>query len=199
MDVDLGYRINNSQLEGDNSLVLRDLELGERVPHPDALDLPLGLAVALLKDRNGVIDLAVPVTGDLGNPQFSYGSVIRTALANIITNIVTSPFRFLANLVGGGDDEDIGMIDFRPGRFDLAPPEREKLARLATALVERPGLLLTVAGAYEQTSDTGALQQQFLDRRIAQRMNPAAEDAPLWVDDAVDDAVCHQVRWPTYR
>src|SRR5690606_35180811 len=71
MDVDLAYRINDSQLNGHNSLVLRDLELGERVPHPEALDLPLGLAVALLKDRNGVIDLRVPVTGDLGNPQFS--------------------------------------------------------------------------------------------------------------------------------
>ena len=186
MDVDLAYRINDSQLDGDNSLVLRDLELGERVPHPDAMDLPLGLAIALLKDRNGVIDLAVPVTGDLGNPQFSYGSVIRTALANIITNIVTSPFRFLANLVGGGEDEDLGLVDFRPGRSDLAPPEREKLAQLASALVERPALLLTVAGVYDRAADTEALQEQFLDRRIAQRMNPAA-DTPLRIDDSQDN------------
>jgi len=182
MDVDLAYRISESQLDGDNSLVLRDLELGERVDHPEAMDLPLGLAIALLKDRNGVIDLAVPVTGDLGNPQFSYGSVIRTALANIITNIVTSPFRFLSNLVGGGEGEDLGLIDFRPGRSDLAPPEREKLARLASALAERPGLLLTVAGVYDETADTEALQEQFLDRRIEQRMNPAA-DTSLTIDD----------------
>lgn len=186
MDVDLAYRISDSQLDGDNSLVLRDLELGERVPHPDAMDLPLGLAIALLKDRNGVIDLAVPVTGDLGNPQFSYGSVIRTALVNIITNIVTSPFRFLSNLVGGGEDEDLGLIDFRPGRSDLAPPEREKLAKLASALVERPGLLLTVAGVYDSAADTEALQAQFLDRRIEQRMNPAA-DTPLTIDDSQGD------------
>ena len=166
MDVDLAYQISNDQLTGDNALRLRDLVLGAEVPHPDALDLPLGLAVALLKDRNGVIDLDVPVSGDLGNPQFNYGGVIRSALANIIRNIVTAPFRFLANLVGGADDEDIGVIAFRPGRADLAPPEREKLVTLASALTERPQLQLNLNGVYHAREDTRVLQEQFLDRRV---------------------------------
>lgn len=184
LDVDLSYRINDSQLSGDNAMVMRDLVLGERVPHPDALDLPLGLAVALLKDRNGVIDLEVPVTGDLDNPQFAYGQVVRTALANIITNIVTAPFRFLAGLVGGDDDEDLGVIGFLPGRADLAPPEREKLNKLAAALIERPQLQLSITGAYASAEDTAVLREQFLARRIAMEMalaaqNPNQESAPV--------------------
>lgn len=184
LDVDLSYRINDNQLSGDNAMVMRDLVLGERVPHPDALDLPLGLAVALLKDRNGVIDLEVPVSGDLNNPQFAYGQVIRTALANIITNIVTAPFRFLAGLVGAGDDEDLGVIGFLPGRADLAPPEREKLNKLASALAERPQLQLSITGAYAAEEDTAVLREQFLARRIAMEMalaaqNPDQESAPV--------------------
>ena len=166
MDVDLAYTISDNQLSGDNALRLRDLVLGDEVPHPDALDLPLGLAVALLKDRNGVIDLAVPVTGDLGNPQFNYGGVIRSALANIIRNIVSAPFRFLANLVGGAEEADIGVIAFRPGRAELAPPEREKLLTLASALTARPQLQLSLGGVYHPGEDTRSLQEQFLDQRV---------------------------------
>jgi hypothetical protein len=166
MDLDLAYTITDNQLSGDNALRLRDLVLGDEVPHPDALDLPLGLAVALLKDRNGVIDLEVPVTGDLGDPQFNYGGVIRSALGNIIRNIVSAPFRFLSSLVGGAEEADIGVIAFRPGRTDLAPPEREKLLTLASALMARPQLQLSLSGAYHPVEDTRVLQEQFLDRRV---------------------------------
>jgi hypothetical protein len=166
MDVDLSYAIRDGLMEGDNSLVLRDLELGRPQAYPDALDLPLGLAIALLKNADGVIDLSVPVVGDLNNPQFQYGPVVSKALANIIRNIVASPFKLLAGLVGGGDDEEIGVIDFVPGRSDLAPPEREKLVRLAQALVQRPQLALGLVGVYHAESDGVALQTQRVDERV---------------------------------
>lgn len=180
LDVDLSYRINDEQLNGSNSMVMRDLVLGERVPNPDALDLPLGLAIALLKDRNGVIDLDVPVSGNLNNPQFSFGNVISRALGNIISNIVTSPFRFLANLVGGDEDSDIGMIEFPIGRSDLTPPEREKLAKLGSALIERPQLQLGLTGVYVAADDRSALQEKFFDARLAAELETAAaqEAAP---------------------
>jgi len=186
LDVDLSYRIIDEQLSGANSMVMRDLVLGERVPTPGALDLPLGLAVALLKDRNGVIDLDVPVTGDLNNPQFSFGNVISRALANIISNIVTSPFRFLANLVGGDEDADIGMIEFAPGQADITPPEREKLAKLGSALLERPQLQLGLTGAYDVDADRSALQERFLDSRLdaavqAAELEPESSQSPFAV------------------
>ncbi len=174
LDVDLSYRINEGQLNGANSMVMRDLVLGERVPHPDALDLPLGLAIALLKDRNGVIDLDVPVTGELDNPQFSFGSVVSRALGNIISNIVSSPFRFLANLVGGEEDADIGLIEFAPGRADLLPPEREKLAKLGSALLERPQLQLGLTGVYASAADSAALQEQRFDTRLSTAVEVAS-------------------------
>lgn len=180
LDVDLSYRIQDQQLHGDNAMVMRNLELGERVPNPDALDLPLGLAIALLKDRNGVIDLAVPVTGELNNPQFSYGGIISRALANIIRNIVSSPFRFLAGLVGGDDDTDFGVVTFMPGRSDLLPPEREKLLKLGSALVERPQLQLELAGVYADNEDREAMQQNVFDARVAlalEATRQAANDA----------------------
>lgn len=180
LDVDLSYRINEGQLNGANSMVMRDLVLGERVPHPDALDLPLGLAIALLKDRNGVIDLDVPVTGELDNPQFSFGTVISRALGNIISNIVSSPFRFLANLVGGEEDADIGLIEFAPGRSDLFPPEREKLAKLGSALLERPQLQLGLTGVYAAVADGEALQESFFESRLNAALEAASAqpDAP---------------------
>lgn len=183
LDLDLSYRINDGQLNGANAMVMRGLVLGERVPNPDAFDLPLGLAIALLKDRNGVIDLDVPVTGELNNPQFSFGNVISRALANIISNIVTSPFRFLANLVGGEEDADIGMIEFSPGRADIAPPEREKLAKLGTALLERPQLRLGLTGVYDVAADRSALQERFLDSRLdaaiqAAELEPNSPQSP---------------------
>ncbi len=189
LDVDLSYRINDGQLSGDNALVMRDLVLGERVPHPDALELPLGLALALLKDRNGVIDLEVPVSGDINNPDFNYGQVIRRALANIITNVVTSPFRLLASLVGSGDEE-LGAINFMPGSADVAPPERETLASLAGALQQRPQLLLKISGVAAEAEDTAALREQFLERRIEEALvagaaAPAAVAAPADNVDAV--------------
>jgi hypothetical protein len=186
LDVDLSYRINNQQLSGDNALVMRDLVLGEREPHPDAIDLPLGLAVALLKDRNGVIDLAVPVTGDMNNPQFDYGLIIRSALADVIANIVSSPFRFLARLVGAGEEQELGVIGFRPGRSDLAPPEREKLLSLGSALSERPQLQLRLPGVFHTEADTVVLRQIFLDRRIEAALTNAL--AEVQQVDAVEDA-----------
>lgn len=170
LDVDLSYRINAGQLNGENAMVMRDLVLGERIEHPDAMDLPLGLAIALLKDSAGVIDLNVPVSGALESPEFSYGSVIRTALGNIIRSIVASPFRFLANLVGGDEDSDIGVIEFVPGRADLQPPERQKLAQLADALLQRPQLRLGLLGRYAQVADSTALQELLFEERFNARL-----------------------------
>ena len=124
LDLNLGYKIQNSQLLGDNSVVLNSFTLGERVESPDAVSLPLDLAIALLSDSNGVIDLAVPVHGNLDDPEFSYGHVIWQAFFNLITKIVTSPFRALGRLFGGGD-EQVDAIGFNPGSADFCLPNRK--------------------------------------------------------------------------
>ena len=177
LDLDLSYRIENEQMTGDNEVVMRDLVLGDQVPYPDAADLPLGLVVALLKDRNGVINLDVPISGNVTNPEFGFGRVIGNAITSILTNIVTSPFRFLAGLVGFEGD-DIEVIEFAPGRSDVSPPQREKLIRLAEALEQRPQLQLRVPPVFAQQADEQALARLLLAQRIETRLSASEASGP---------------------
>lgn len=169
LDLDLGYKLKEGKLAGENNIVLRNFELGDDVDHPDAMNLPLGLAVALLKDPEGKIDIDLPVEGDLNDPKFRLGGVVLRALGNLITRIVTSPFTLLANLVGAEADE-LEVIVFDPGRSDLSPPELEKAMKIAEALTLRPELALQVGGGYSAEADSGALRTAALDGIVAARI-----------------------------
>jgi hypothetical protein len=182
LTVDLKYRIDKSQLAGDNRLVVERLTLGEKVQSPQAVDLPLDLAVALLSDANGVIDLGLPVSGDLDSPEFSYGALIWKALTNLLTKIVTSPFRALGALLPGGGEDGFDAVAFEPGRPELTPPEKEKLAQLAGALQKRPQLRLSVQGRYAAEADRAELQALAVRRALAARLGRAPEAADEPVD-----------------
>ncbi len=183
LSVDLKYKIDKSQLAGDNQIVVERLTLGEKVESPDAVDLPLDLAVALLEDSNGVIDLGLPVSGNLDSPEFSYGALIWKALGNLITKIVSSPFRALGALLPGGGEEAFNAVAFEPGRPDVPPPEKEKLAKLAGALQKRPQLKLGVQGRYNPESDRAELKsagfRRALATRLGQKPDPGADPGPV--------------------
>lgn len=171
-DIDLIYEIVENELTASNNIVIRDIRLGERVESPDALDLPLDLAVSLLKNSDGVIELNIPVSGDVNDPQFAMGPVIRGAIGNAIRNIVTSPFRFLGSLIGiGNNDESIDDIRFRAGRSDIAPPEQEKLNKLVEALSQRPQLALQIPAPFDETTDRQSLKKAAVEQRIEQLMS----------------------------
>ncbi|MDA1073589.1 MAG: DUF748 domain-containing protein [Proteobacteria bacterium] len=164
-DLDLQYTMRDANLTGSNALSVHDLRLGETIEHEGAMNLPLDLAVALLKDSNGTIDLNIPVTGRVDDPQFGIGSAIRQAFSRIILSLVTSPFRLLAGLVDlKGDDLD--RVAFKPGSSDLTPPELEKLHKLADALTQRPALSLLVTASSAPDIDGPMLQAQAVDARI---------------------------------
>jgi hypothetical protein len=184
LSVDLKYKIDKNRLAGDNQIVVERLALGDKVESPDAVNLPLDLAVALLEDTNGVIDLGLPVSGNLDSPEFSFGALIWKAFANFITKIVTSPFRALGALVpGGGGDEAFNTVAFDPGRPDVPPPEKEKLARLAGALRKRPQIKLSVQGRYHPQSDLAELRILNLSRnltaRLGQKPVPGEDPGPV--------------------
>jgi len=170
LDLDLRYRIEEARLDASNRLLLSDFVLGAEVPHPDALELPLGMAVALLKGPDGRIDLSVPVTGDLNDPQFALGPVIAGAIGNVIGRLVTAPFRLLGSLVGARGDE-LDRLRWEPGRSRLTAPEQETLDKLAEALALRPQLRLTLAGVYHPAADGEALRaerlRELIDARLA--------------------------------
>lgn len=181
ISLDLQYKVRNRQLDGTNQIVLDKLTLGERIDSPDALKLPLELALAILKDSDGRIDLGLPVSGDMNDPQFSYGALIWKAVGNVLTKIVTAPFRALGNLLGISADK-LESIDFDAGSAVLLPPEREKLKQVAQILAKREQLKLAVPGQYSDT-DGAALRAQAVRRAVAAKagikLEAGEEPGPL--------------------
>lgn len=175
MDLDLDYAITDRQLDGHNNLVLRDLQLGERMDAPDAMDLPLEMALALLKDDNGVVDLDLSVSGNMGEPEFDIGQVIRQALGNTLGSVVQAPFKFLASLVGS-ESEDLGTVEFPAGRSDLTPPMRERINTLHEALEQRPALVLELAGAFDPALDGPPLRHRSAMDELQQRLAEAGRE-----------------------
>ena len=169
LNLDLEYRIDGGQLDGQNSVVLSDLVLGKEVESADAVSLPLGLAVALLKDSNGVIDIDLPVSGDINDPEFRIGGVIWKAFAGLITKVVAAPFKLLGGLIGI-DSEDFGQFQFLAGRHDLTPPELEMVVQLKQALEKRPELRVEINGVFDPAIDTPALQYLQLRETAWQRL-----------------------------
>jgi hypothetical protein len=142
LSVDVSYKIEQRQLTAAQHFVVDQLELGDRVESPEAMHLPLKLAVALLKDRNGVIDLPLPMTGSLDDPHFAIGPIIWKVFVNVIEKAVTAPFALLGHLFGGG--EHMNVVEFAAGSAELSPPAQSQLTALTKALKERPQLKLDV-------------------------------------------------------
>jgi hypothetical protein len=185
LDLNLEYKIDRGALVGENKVVVRRLQLGERVESPGVMRLPLDLAIAILSDSQGVIDLALPVRGNVDHPEFSYGHLVWQALVNVITKIATAPFRALAGLFGGGT-ENVEAVVFEAGSDAVSPPEREKLKRVAEVLGKRPRLKLTVHGRYEAKADGEALRsrhvRQDLARHLELKLNPGEDPGPVAFD-----------------
>ncbi|SFQ66790.1 protein of unknown function [Pseudomonas sp. NFPP07] len=164
LNLDLHYVITNGQLKAENKVVVEQLELGEKVDSPDAVSLPLKLAVALLKDVDGKISIELPVTGDLNNPQFSVMPIVWQTLRNLIVKAAAAPFKLIGGLVAGGGSEDLGSVSFAPGSSDLSPESEAALVKLSNALKERPALRLEIEGTAAQSSDGPLIAEQRLER-----------------------------------
>ena len=188
LSMDVNYKITpDGRLAATNKLVLNQLRFGEEVKGaPNSL--PVKLAVALLADRNGVIDVELPISGSLNDPQFSIGSLIFKAIGNLIVKAVTAPFSLLTGGFGGGGPGESSAIAFTAGSSTLSPAASENLGKVAKAMIDRPALQLTVVGTSSLAQERDAYRRQRLreltqseKRRIALRAGqPAtAEVAPV--------------------
>ena len=173
LDLDLNYEISKSQLQATNKVLISDLELGAKVEAPNAADLPLGLAVALLKDSNGKIDINLPIEGNVDDPTFRIGGIIWKAFAGLIVKAVTSPFRLLGGLIGV-DSDDLGKFQFLAGRADLTPPELEKVGHIKRALEQRPNLNVEIKGAVAHEIDRPALKYNALRSTLIAGLSESA-------------------------
>jgi hypothetical protein len=207
LSVDLEYKIKDRQLAGENKFIVNKLKLGERVDSPDAMKLPLDLAIALLEDSNGIIDLDLPVSGSLDDPQFSYGKIVWKAIVNVLTKLVTAPFRALGKLLGVSS-EKLESVDFDPGSSALLPPEQEKLKTLAEALAKRPALTLTLEPGYDPEADRRALQELAMRREAVAvagiKLAPGEAPGPVDVNHTkiqtwLEDRYAERVGKPEYQ
>jgi uncharacterized protein involved in outer membrane biogenesis len=165
LDLDLNYRIDNGKLDAQNHLILDQLELGERIDSPNAINLPVTLAVALLKDAHGRIDLSLPVAGNLNDPNFSVTPIIWQTLRNVIARAVQSPFKLLAGLASRAET-DLNEIPFEPASVNLTSEAHQTLDSLGAALKQRPQLQLDVEGRSAVDIDGPSLSAQRLDREF---------------------------------
>jgi hypothetical protein len=166
LTTDMHYKVVNRALDAQHHIVIDQLEFGEKTASKDAVSLPIKLAVALLKDRNGVIDLPLPVSGSLDDPKFRLGPIIWKVLVNLLEKAVTAPFALLGALFGSGPD--LQFIDFRPGSNDLTAAESDKVKGLVKALEERPQLKLEIPIATVPDLDRPALIGATFEAQVAE-------------------------------
>lgn len=170
----LQYKILGRKLDSQNRILFDQFALGDAVESPEAVNLPVRFALALLTDRDGKIDLDVPVSGTLDDPDFSYGKVIWKVLVNILVKAVTSPFALLGSLFGGG--EELSYAVFAPASHTLDGPESAKIEKLRQALLQRPALKLEVQGHVDPEKDKLALRDAALERKLkAQKIKEAVK------------------------
>jgi hypothetical protein len=175
LSTELKYKVEDRKLNAEHHIVLDNLEFGDKTESKDAAPIPVKLAVALLKDRNGVIDVQLPVTGSLDDPQFKLGPIVWKAFLGLLTKIVTAPFAALGALFGGGDE--LAYVDFAAGSAELTAGQGEKLDKLAKALIERPQLKLDVPLTLANEQDAAALARKALDAQVPPADAGAADDA----------------------
>lgn len=187
LSMKLHYKLEGNRLEGDNDITIKKLQLGEKIKSEQAKDLPLGLAIALLSDANGVIQMNLKVKGDLDQPDFSIGNIFWDVLGNTLSKAITSPFSLLASLADGTDDLD--ELPFLPGDPDLTPTQQEKLVKLAQALKDRPKLSMNIRGKVNFNEERPILQRQKLERVLAKLTGNQADLDLLEQDPALQEAL----------
>ncbi len=186
LSMEVAYKIDPSgQLSASNQIVLNQLSFGERVAGSDAPNLPVKLAVALLADRQGVIDINLPVNGSINDPQFRLGPLIWRLVLNLIGKAITAPFSLIASALGGGGDE-LSRVDFAPGRSVLDDAARKRLDTVAKALDDRPALQLTVIGQSDLEAERSAYQRAQLERLLlTEKRRQLARDGAAVTRDLV--------------
>ncbi len=164
LSMEVSYKVENEKLAANNHLFLDQLTFGEKVESPTATKLPVLLAVSLLKNSKGEIDINLPISGTLNDPKFSVGGIIIQVIVNLLTKVVTAPFTLLAAAFGGG--EELGYIEFAPGAAALRDDQTKRLDTLAKALSDRPGLRLDIIGRVDPAVDTDGVRRAKYDAKL---------------------------------
>ncbi len=195
LSADVYYHVENGTLTADNKIFLDQFTLGNAVESENPTSLPLSLAISLLKNRRGEIDIRLPLQGSLDDPQFNLGDIVFTAFVNLISKAVTSPFALLGSVLEGG--EELSEITFIPGFFNIEAESAERLHTLAKVLDDRPSLNLEVIGHYDQNLDRDGLKLAMLQNKV--KTQKLIDDADQDIaDGALEDITLSRKEYDQY-
>ncbi|WP_158940304.1 DUF748 domain-containing protein [Burkholderia sp. S171] len=179
LNVDLHYMLADEKLSANNHLFIDQLTFGDHVDNATATHLPVRLAVSLLKNSKGEIDVNIPISGSLSDPQFSVGALVWTAIVHLLERAVTAPFSLIANAFGGKNPEELGYVEFDPGSATLSDASKEKLDTIAKALADKPSITLEISARVDPALDEPGLRAAYVDRQVRlSKMQDASEDNP---------------------
>ena len=202
LTLNLEYHIDKNKLDSQNRIFLDQFTFGNKVESPDATHLPVKLGVSLLKNRNGEIDLDLPVSGDLDDPEFSVGRIILKMVKNLLVKAATSPFSLLGAAFGGGG-EKLSALEFDYGRFEITPESQQKLDTLIQALYDRPALNLEIEGHVDMEQDKEGLTRYFFDKLLkTQKYKDVVkkDSPPVSVDDiTIEPQEYEEYLWKAYK
>ncbi len=168
LNVDLHYKLDNDQLNADNHLFIDQLTFGDHIDNDTATKLPVRLAISLLKNSRGEIDVNLPVSGSLSNPEFSVGGLIWHAVLNLLQKAVTAPFSLIGHAFGGSGEE-LGYVEFEPGSAKLTDADTKKLDTIVKALADKPSIRMVLIGRVDPAVDEPALRTGYVDRLVKQQ------------------------------
>lgn len=180
LTLDVKYHIEDGKMQGRNNIFLDQLVFGDKVEGPEATKLPVLFAVNLLKDSKGQINLELPISGSLEDPQFEIGALITQVVSSLLKRAITSPFSLLTAAFGGGGGgngtggsgdgaaggDDLAYVAFDPGRSEIGPAGEKKLDQLSKALLDRPAIKLEMAGRVDAEKDLAALKRAALQAKV---------------------------------
>lgn len=179
LNVDLHYMLADEKLSANNHLFIDQLTFGDHVDNTTATKLPVRLAISLLKNSRGEIDVNIPISGSLSNPQFSVGALVWQAVLNLLERAVTAPFSLLANAFGGKNPEELGYVEFAPGSSTLSDASTEKLDTIAKALADKPAVKLDISARVDPAVDEPGLRAAYVDRQVRlAKMQDSSDDNP---------------------
>lgn len=186
LSVYVKYKIENNQLTAENRLFIDQLTFGNAVESADATKLPVTLAVALLKNRNGEIDINLPISGALSDPEFSVGGLVVKVIVNLLVKAVTSPFALLGSIFGGG--EQLSQVDFDVGKALVTPAAQSNVDKLSKALLDRPALKLEIEGRADSDVDSEGLKRDRIDVKVERlrRNDLAKKGTPVDVNEPLE-------------
>ena len=164
LSLGMNYEVINGELNASNNLKMEQIELGEKIENPHAIDAPIDLAISLLKDMDGTINLDLPITGSLKDPQFNFAGIVTDALLNVVSKTITSPFQAIAGLLG--TDEDLSAVQFSAGSAELNEWQKPKVDNLAKVLRERPLLKIEIKGTAFESQDWAFLREDVLTEHL---------------------------------